>query len=96
MGWSADTPVPINSVTADGPLTVVPEYYTYKVGSNSFNTTRYWLFWSSPRPVYDLRAAASNGEAIHQSSDAYSAVVVPQIDNLTREIEAGSVKNSPT
>jgi len=96
MGWSADTPVPINSVTAEGPLTVVPEYYTYKVGSNSFNTTRYWLFWSSPRPVYDLRAAGNNGEAIHQSSDAYSAVVVPQIDNLTREIEAGSVNNSPT
>ena len=91
MGWSADMPAPVNSVTAEGPLTVVPEQYQYTVINantgrpNTLSATRYWLTWASPRAVFDLRAVANNGNAIHQSADIYSAAVTPQFDNLPRE-----------
>jgi len=84
IGWSTETPVPVNTVIAEGPLRVVPEVYA--VPGASFETARYWLVWSSPRPVYDLRAPGSNGQQVHQSSDVYVAVVAPEYSSLIADL----------
>ena len=101
LGWSNEMPVPISSVTAESSaLTVTPESYQPVVmrggSSEILDNTRYWLFWSSPRAIFDLRTAG-NGQAIHQSGDIFSATVRLQPNNLSREVDTGTVDfNTPT
>ena len=70
---------------------------------------RYWLFWSSPRGVYDLRlvedAAATRFQpgsgqafdlAVHPSADVYAAVVAPEFGSLMPERALWSVRADPT
>ncbi len=85
IGWSTETPVPVNAVLSEGPLRVFPEIYTIP-GTNS-QTVRYWLVWASGRPVYDLRAADNNGQQVHQSSDVYLAVVAPEYSSLIADLQ---------
>lgn len=90
VGWSTETPVPVNTVVSEGALRVVPEIYEVPDGlggSGTVDVVRYWLFWSSPRAVYDVRAAASDGQRIKQSSDVYCAVVAPEYASLIREAD---------
>jgi len=85
VGWSTETPVPVNAVLSEGPLRVFPEIYTI-AGTNA-QTVRYWLAWASGRPVYDLRAANNNGQQVHQSSDVYLAVVAPEYSSLIADLQ---------
>ncbi len=85
VGWSIETPVPVNTVIAEGPLRVFPEIYTPP--TLAFETVRYWLLWSSPRSTYDLRAPADDGQRPHQSTDVYLAVVAPEYASLIADLE---------
>jgi len=94
VGWSTETPVPVNSVVSEGALRVLPEIYQVPDGlggAGVVDVVRYWLFWSSPRSVYDLREAADNGQTVRQSSDVYCAVVAPEYGSLIREAEVPRV-----
>lgn len=85
IGWSQETPAPVDTVQNEGPLRVAPEIYTVSAGGgNTMPTVRYWLIWSSPRPIYDLRLVAS---VLHQSSDVYLGTVVPRYGAALREQE---------
>lgn len=92
--WSQETIVPIDSVLSEGPLRVVEE--TYRVPSLPVATPdmlvarRYWIFWSSPRPLYDLRDAGDGGSEVRQSSDIYYCTVTPEFPSLVRERLAAS------
>lgn len=85
VGWSIETPVPVNTVISEGPLRVVPEVYT--VPGDSFQTVRYWLIWSSARPVFDLRTAAAGGQVVQQSADVYMAAVAPEYGSLIADVQ---------
>lgn len=88
IGWSLETPVPINAVTSEGPLRVIPEVYEVDPGTgNVFNTVRYWLAWASPRGVYDIRPAANDGQRVHESADIYLAVVAPDHSSLIADLQ---------
>ncbi|HEY3397104.1 MAG TPA: hypothetical protein VGM19_05525 [Armatimonadota bacterium] len=86
MGWSQEQPVPVDTVQNEGPLRVAAEPVPLLGGA--MTSWRYWLIWSSPRPVYDLRAAGNNGAVIHQSSDVFLGAVVPPYGTGLREQEA--------
>ncbi len=83
VGWSLETPVPINAVTSEGPVRVTPEVYTV----DDFETVRYWLTWSSPRGIYDTRAEGDGGQRVRQSSDIYVAVVAPDHSSVIADLE---------
>lgn len=100
IGWSRDMVVPVDTVLGEGSLVAVPE--SFGVPQTEGNATlipavRYWLFWSSPRGVYDLRLVENNGTrlapgigqprdlAVHPSSDIYTAVVAPEFGSLAPE-----------
>ncbi len=90
IGWSTETPLPINTVVSEGPLRVIPENYQIPDGTGGTgkcDVVRYWLFWSSPRSTYDVRVVGSDGQRAHQSSDVYCAVVAPEYGSLIREVE---------
>lgn len=84
IGWSTETPVPVNTVVSEGPLRVFPEIYTIP-GTNA-QAVRYWLTWASPRSVFDLRPAADEGQQVHQSTDVYLAVVAPEYSSLIADL----------
>jgi hypothetical protein len=92
LGWSLETPVPVNTVTSEGPLRVIPETYVVDPdgsggSGDEFDTVRYWLVWASPRGVYDTRTAGDGGQRVHQSSDVYLAVVAPDYHSLIADLE---------
>ncbi len=87
VGWSVENPVPINAVSSEGPLRVIPEVYTVDWNGQEFETVRYWLAWSGSRGVYDMRTAADDGQRVHQSPDVYLAVVAPDHSSLIADIE---------
>ena len=93
VGWSTETPVPVNSVVSEGRLRVVPEIYSIPdgVGGPGVDVVRYWLLWSSPRASYDVRADTSDGQNVKQSSDVYCAVVSPEYGSLIREADVPRV-----
>jgi len=82
-------------------MVAVPESFGVPAEEGSATTipaVRYWLFWSSPRGVYDLRLVEDpNGTryrpgganpqdlAVHPSSDIYMAVVAPEFGALVPE-----------
>lgn len=109
IGWSAETAVPVDTVIGEGPLAAVPEFYDVAAGANTLQAVRYWLFWSSPRAVYDMRlvqdAAGTRfvpggGQAedlpVHPSTDIYSAVVAPEFGGLRPEITPSRITTDPT
>jgi len=90
IGWSKETPVPVDTVVSEGKLDVIPETYAIPDGLGGAGTVdlvRYWLFWSSPRATYDVRAAGNDGQQVHQSSDVYCAVVAPEYGSLIRQAD---------
>ena len=94
VGWSTETPVPVNSVISEGRLRVVPEIYSIPDGlggAGVVDVVRYWLLWSSPRASYDVRVAGSDGQNVKQSSDVYCAVVSPEYGSLIREADVPRV-----
>lgn len=84
VGWSTETPVPVNTVVAEGSLRVVPEVYS--VAGLAGSTVRYWLAWASGRSTFDLRAPDDEGQRVRQSSDVYLAVVAPESSSLIAEL----------
>jgi hypothetical protein len=93
-GWSQETAIPIDSVLMEGPLRVVEE--TYRVPALPVNNPdmlvgrRYWVFWSSPRPMYDLRDVSDGGSRVRQSSDVFYCTVTPEFPSLVRDRLAAS------
>jgi hypothetical protein len=88
IGWSQETTAPIDTVQNEGPLRAIPEIYSVSAGGGaSMPAVRYWLVWSSPRAIYDLRLAGSNGSVLHQSSDVYLGTIVPRYGAALREQE---------
>ncbi len=90
LGWSEEVPVAVDTVTSEGPLSVVQEVYQVASGvpGTALHAVRYWLFWSSARSVYDLRLPAANGSDIKQSADIYCATFVPDYATLVPQVQA--------
>jgi hypothetical protein len=89
----------------------VPERYDVPsgVGGGTLQAVRYWLFWSSPRGVWDLRLVEDNANTryrpsggaapdlpIHTSTDIYTAVVAPEFGMLRPETVISSIITDPT
>ncbi|MHB8995800.1 MAG: hypothetical protein ACYC63_11160 [Armatimonadota bacterium] len=100
IGWSREMIVPVDTVVGEGALVAVPETFGVpetQGDSDTIPAVRYWLFWTSPRGVYDLRLVENNGTrvspggsgvhdpAVHSSSDIYTAVVAPEFGSLAPE-----------
>lgn len=87
LGWSVEMPVPVNNVVGEGPLRVFREIR--QIGGQ--DATRFWLVWSSPRGVYDIRPDDEEGQRVHQATDAYLAVVSPDYSSLVADLEVARV-----
>ena len=80
--------MPLDTVVSEGPLRVAEEVYNVPRTGNLTDTgrwpvsRRYWLFWTSPRPLYDLRDPAGAGGVLRQTSDIYYCAVAPQFPTL--------------
>ena len=105
IGWSQEMVVPLDTVIGDGSMVAVPESFSVPPTEGavaSVPAVRYWLFWSSPRGVYDLRLVEDNGTrvagdlAVHPSSDIYSAVVAPDFGGLAPERTVPTISPDPT
>jgi hypothetical protein len=110
VGWSTESIVPVDTVIGEGPLVAVPETYDVPdgTGNGTMPAVRYWLFWSSPRGVWDLRLVEDPGGTryvpgggapdlpIHASTDIFSAVVAPEFGSLRPEMTVSSVTADPT
>ena len=91
--------VPVDTVVGEGSLVAVPEHFdvpaTDPADPNVFMpASRYWLYWSSPRGVWDMRlvenpagtrATGPYDAPVHPSSDIYTAVVAPEFGSLAPE-----------
>ncbi|MGC9318182.1 MAG: hypothetical protein ACP5KN_09125 [Armatimonadota bacterium] len=89
IGWSVETPVPVNTVIAEGPVRAFPEIYT--VPGTNFQSVRYWLLWSSARSVFDLRPPDQDGQQVQQATDVYLAVVAPEYGSLIADLQVPRV-----
>lgn len=105
IGWSREMVIPVDTVVGEGSMVAVPESYSVPVAEGSATlipAVRYWIFWSSPRGVYDLRLVENGGSRVagdapvHPSSDIYSAVVAPEFGQLAPERVAPTVSPDPT
>ena len=111
IGWSREMIVPVDTVVGEGALLAVPEAFGVPQTPGDTDTipaVRYWLFWTSPRGVYDLRLVENNGTrvspgvsgvhdpAIHSSSDIYTAVVAPEFGGLAPERTVPTVSTDGT
>lgn len=111
VGWSTENIVPVDTVIGEGPLVAVPEIYDVPdgTGAGTMPAVRYWLFWSSPRGVWDLRLAEDPAGTrvgpgaggvpdmpVHISTDIFSAVVAPEFGSLRPEMTVSSVTSDPT
>ncbi len=101
-GWSQETVIPIDTVLSEGPLRVSEEVYSVpptaaQSGSNPAwpVSRRYWLFWTSPRPLYDLRPPAGGGGQMRQSSDIYFCTVAPEVPAFIAERNASDQAPDP-
>lgn len=89
-GWSQEIAIPLDTVVSEGPLRVAEETYTVApdpgAGAGPDMTWpvayRYWLFWTSTRPLYDLRDSGAGGSMVRQSSDIYYCTVNPDAPQL--------------
>jgi rubredoxin len=108
IGWSTENLVPVDTVVGEGSFSVVPESYMVPAsdgggGSANVPAVRYWLFWASPRGVWDLRLVEDGANTrqagdlpIHPSADIYTAVVAPEYGTLRPEMNLSSVTIDPT
>jgi hypothetical protein len=112
IGWSTENLVPVDTVVGESSLSVVPESYLVPAtdgGAATVPAVRYWLFWSSPRGVWDLRLVEDAGGTryqpggglphdlpVHPSADIYTAVVAPEYGTLRPELILSSVTVDPT
>lgn len=105
IGWSREMVVPVDTVVGEGSMVAVPESYRVPVAEGSATlipAVRYWIFWSSPRGVYDLRLVENSASrvagdvSVHPSSDIYSAVVTPEFGQLAPERVAPTVSPDRT
>lgn len=114
IGWSREMVVPLDTVIGEGSFVAVPEVFDVNMnegagGAVNAPAVRYWLFWSSPRGVYDLRlvedtkgtrytpgAGQPYDPAVHPSSDIYSAVVAPEFGSLAPERTIPALSPDPT
>jgi len=108
IGWSQEMVVPVDTVVGEGAMVAVPEAFDVPnaegadPATNGAPAVRYWLFWSSPRGVYDLRLVENGGTRvegdlpIHPSSDIYSAVVAPDFGSLVPERTVPAIVTNPT
>lgn len=96
-GWSEETVLPIDTVLSEGPLRVAEETFRTPAlpdGDTPFVVgRRYWVFWTSPRPVYDLRLPGDGGSVVRQASNVYYCAVTPEHPTLLRHRRASS--NAP-
>ncbi|MFQ6097708.1 MAG: hypothetical protein ACE5O2_08265, partial [Armatimonadota bacterium] len=83
VGWSKEYVVPLDTIVAEGPISVAQEWYVVNVpqpggGAVPMNFIKYWLFWTSNRGIYD---PTSGSLAVTGQSDVYyTAVTVnPQL-----------------
>jgi len=87
-GGSQETVIPIDTVLSEGPLRVAEETYSVPRTSDTADTgrwpvaRRYWIFWTSPRPLFDLRNVGAGGGNVLQSSDIYYCTVAPEFPTL--------------
>lgn len=112
IGWSREMLVPVATVVGEGSPVAVPELYSIPSveggAGSAITAVRYWLFWASPRGVYDLRltegpkgrVAPYTGTTydlpVHPSSDIYTAVVAPEFGGLAPERDVDTINNNPT
>jgi hypothetical protein len=104
IGWSQEMVVPVDTVVGEGAFVAVPEEFRVPrvegadPVTNGIPAVRYWLYWASPRGVYDLRLVEDPGGTryqptganphdlpVHPSSDIYTAVVAPEFGSLVPE-----------
>jgi len=85
VGWTQERRVPVETALAVGPFTVRPERYTLSIGGTNVPAIKFWLAWTSPRALLDLRTVANGGGGIRQSADVYLATVVPELNNAVAE-----------
>lgn len=93
VGWTQERRVPIEAEVTIGPFSAAQETYTVRYGpqpADRRTVTRFWLAWSSPRAVYDLRPANApdpddRGGDWRQSADVYLATVVPNLHAAVAE-----------
>ncbi len=81
LGWTLPKQVPVETDVSLGPFAVAAEAYT----ALGVPVVKFWLAWTSPRALLDLRPPASGGGGLVQSSDVYLATVVPEVNSLIAE-----------
>ncbi|MBC7286618.1 MAG: zinc ribbon domain-containing protein [Armatimonadetes bacterium] len=96
-GWTRERRVEIDTELMSGPFTVRPEPANVTAPSGqTMEVPRFWLVWSSPRALLDLRSAASGGGALRQTSDIFTAVVVPDVNSAVAELPQSTIPTDPT
>ncbi|MEN6545392.1 MAG: hypothetical protein ABFE07_05055, partial [Armatimonadia bacterium] len=99
IGWSREMVVPVDTVVGEGSLVAVPEQFNVPATDPAdpavlVPAVRYWLFWASPRGVWDMRlvenpagtrATGPYDAPVHPSTDIYTAVVAPEFGSLAPE-----------
>ncbi|MCX7599079.1 MAG: hypothetical protein N2512_09465, partial [Armatimonadetes bacterium] len=86
LGWTEERRVPVETEAIVGPFSVAQETYGVDLGNQGTrDVTRFWLAWSSPRAVYDLRTVAAGGGDWRQSADVYLATVVTNLHTAVPE-----------
>ncbi len=96
MSWTQERRVPIDAEVAAGPLSVAHESYAATVLGGTVTVGRFWLAWSSPRSLLDLRpAGGGGGGALRQSADVYLASVVPTLSTAVSDPHTCSLPVPP-
>jgi hypothetical protein len=95
-GWTRERQVPVETELCVGPFTVRPELYMASDGSTSSPAIKFWLIWTSPRALLDLRDPAAGGGGIRQSADVYLATVIPELNNSVAEPIVCSIPSDKT
>jgi uncharacterized OB-fold protein len=99
IGWSQERRIAVETELPTGPLVVRPEAYRafYGPGNDDWvPAVRFWLAWTSPRTLLDLRPAASGGGSLRQSADIYTATVLPELNAAVAEPVLCSISADPT
>lgn len=96
VGWSQERRVPVETELSVGPFTVRPEVYLASDGATASPAIKFWLIWTSPRALLDLRPVANGGGGIRQSADVYLATVIPDLVNTVPEPISASIPASGT
>ena len=96
VGWSQERRVPVETELSLGPFTVRPELYLASDGATAMPAIKFWLAWTSPRALLDLRPVGGGGGGIRQSADNYLATVIPDLNNAVAEPRVTSIPSNGT